>query len=74
MAFFDKKALYFGAFSKTARIRSVTRVKMTNGVLSVTPSVAPAKEDYLAHILFALKHEGVNLTILAQALPRIYGV
>lgn len=35
------------------------------------PNVAPAPEDLLDHVLFALKHEGINLSILAQALPRI---
>ncbi|WP_460143779.1 Fic family protein [Pseudomonas sp. S2_A02] len=58
---------------RPALIQPVTRLEKIGGALSVPLSVAPAKEDYLAHITFALKHEGVNLAILAQALPRIDG-
>lgn len=37
----------------------------------VPASVAPTGNDLLAHVLFALKHEGVDLQILAQTLPRV---
>lgn len=39
--------------------------------LEVPASVAPVSQEPLEHVLFALKHEGVNLQILAQCLPRI---
>jgi len=58
---------------RPAIIQPVTRLEKIGGALSVPQSVAPAEDDYLAHIIFALKHEGVNLAILAQALPHIDG-
>lgn len=42
-----------------------------NGDRLVPAGVAPAGGDLLEHILFALKHEGVDLQILAQTLPRV---
>src|SRR5699024_6659080 len=39
--------------------------------LAVPLNIAPAPDDLLGHLLFALKHEGINLAILAQALPQI---
>jgi hypothetical protein len=52
---------------KPALVQPVTRIEQINGALAVPPAVAPDAGDYLAHIVFALKHEGVNLSILAQA-------
>lgn len=54
-----------------AEARPVTRVLVENGMISVPVQVAPQTDDWLDHVLFALKHEGVNLQVLAQALPRI---
>ncbi|RAU47914.1 MULTISPECIES: Fic family protein [unclassified Pseudomonas] len=54
-----------------ARVQPVTRIERTIRALAVPQAVAPESGDFLAHIIFALKHEGVNLAILAQALPRI---
>ena len=56
-----------------ALVQPVTRIERINGALAVPQAVAPEAGDFLAHIIFALKHEGVNLSILAQALPRIEG-
>jgi hypothetical protein len=56
---------------KAARVQPVTRIKRIGDILAVPPNVAPPPEDMLGHVLFALKHEGINLSILAQALPRI---
>ena len=42
-----------------------------DGFLAVPKHVSPATDEPLAHVLFALKHEGTNLQILAEALPRI---
>jgi len=58
---------------KPALVQPVTRIERINGALAVPQAVAPEAGDFLAHIIFALKHEGVNLSILAQALPRIEG-
>ncbi|WP_122416107.1 Fic family protein [Pseudomonas viridiflava] len=58
---------------KPALVQPVTRIERISGALAVPQAVAPEAGDFLAHIIFALKHEGVNLSILAQALPRIDG-
>lgn len=58
---------------KPALVQPVTRIERINGALAVPQAVAPEAGDFLAHIIFALKHEGVNLSILAQAVPRIEG-
>ncbi len=54
-----------------ARVQPVTRLERIGETLAVPPGLAPAPDDLLGHVLFALKHEGINLTILAQALPHI---
>lgn len=56
---------------RQAEVRPVTRVLMENGLIAVPAQVAPQTDDSLDHVLFALKHEGVNLQVLAQALPKI---
>ena len=56
-----------------ARLGAVTRVTATataNGLL-VPAQVAGKTQTLLDHVLFALKHEGVNLQVLAQALPKL---
>ena len=53
---------------RPAAIRPVTRVMPTDGLLAVPAPVAPAGDDSLDHLLFALKHEGVNLQLLIQAI------
>ncbi|MDR9753278.1 Fic family protein [Pseudomonas sp. SZMC_28357] len=69
----DAMGLKAIAVKRPAMVKPVTRVEKTGGALSVPPNLAPAEHDFLAHIMFALKHEGVNLSILAQALPAIDG-
>lgn len=54
-----------------ATVRPVTRVEKIGDCLAIPPSVAPTTACPLSHVLFALKYEGVNLCILAQALPLI---
>jgi len=56
---------------RPALIKPVTRIERIGDALSVPQSVAPAEGALLAHVLFALKHEGVNLAVLAQTLPQI---
>ncbi|WP_022963582.1 hypothetical protein [Halopseudomonas pelagia] len=47
----------------------MTRIEKIGNALAVPQSLAPDAEDVLGHVLFALKHEDINLTVLAQALP-----
>lgn len=69
----DAMALKAFGLKNPALVQPVTRIERINGALAVPQAVAPDAGDFLAHIIFALKHEGVNLSILAQALPRIEG-
>ena len=62
------------AFKPVAKVAAVTRLSLMGDVLAVPAAVAPGDSllnDPLAHLLFALKHEGTNLQVLAQALPLI---
>lgn len=54
-----------------AIVRPVTRIEKIGHVLAVPQNLAPAAKDLLGNTLFALKHEGINLAVLAQALPAI---
>ena len=54
-----------------AEIRSVTRKEQVPGHIMVPARAAPDNRDVISHILFALKHEGINLQILSQALPMV---
>jgi hypothetical protein len=54
-----------------ARLGAVTRVTVTANGLLVPAQVAGKTQTLLDHVLFALKHEGVNLQVLAQALPKV---
>ena len=42
-----------------------------DGLLAVPAHVAPTGIDPLDHVLFALKHEGVNIQLLVQAMPAL---
>lgn len=68
-----REALELSAFEvkRPAMVRPVTRISVIGDCLAVPQTVAPAEGAPLEHILFALKHEGTNLAILAQALPSI---
>jgi hypothetical protein len=56
---------------RPAKVQPVTRIKWIGETLAIPPNIAPAPDDLLGHLLFALKHEGINLATLAQALPKI---
>lgn len=56
-----------------ARIWPVSRVLDAPDELQVPKLVAPKTDHLLDHLLFALKYEGINLQILAEALPKIPG-
>lgn len=57
--------------STYARRGAVTRVTATTDGLLVPVQVAGKTHTLLDHVLFALKHEGVNMQVLAQALPKV---
>lgn len=57
--------------ARLAEVRAVTRKEIIDQTLAVPASMAPACDDLLGHVLFALKHEGISLDILAQSLPLI---
>ncbi len=59
------------AFVPTARRASVAVLTLAGDTLLVPAAVAPQSTEPLAHLLFALKHEGTNLQVLAQVLPHI---
>lgn len=54
-----------------AVIAPVQRVLAGEGRLQVPGRVAPRSAQPLDHVLFALKYEGVNLQVLAEAMPHI---
>jgi Fic family protein len=54
-----------------ARLAPVTSITTTLGALLIPAKVAPKDELPLSHLLFALKHEGINLQLLSQALRKI---
>lgn len=70
---FLRASLELHAFgpARPARIGPVTRLQVAGNTLAVPRHVAPEDDSPLAHVLFALKHEGTNLQILAEAMPRI---
>ncbi|MEO6320057.1 MAG: Fic family protein, partial [Polaromonas sp.] len=70
---FLRSHLALSAFpcERPARISSVTKILQRPDGLEVPAAVAPDSQAPLAHILFALKHEGINLQILAQSLPQV---
>ena len=72
---FLRQQLALSAFppERPAWLRPVTRVLPGETEIAVPRQVAPGTDDPLAHLLFALKHEGTHLQVLAQALPRIPG-
>lgn len=52
-------------------IKPVTRITRIGTCLAVPAAVAPAHAALFEHVLFALKHEGVNLAVLAQVFERL---
>ncbi len=54
-----------------SEVRSVTRKEWIGDTLAIPSSMAPSEGDVLGHVLFAIKHEGINLQILSQALQLV---
>jgi Fic/DOC family len=53
-----------------AQIRAVTRIERLDRVLAIPTRLAP-QDTLLEHLLFALKHEGTELAVLAAAFRHI---
>ena len=68
-----QETLALSAFQprRPALIKPVTRIEPTPTFLAVPAPAAPRTDAPLDHILFALKHEGVDLQILAEALDQV---
>lgn len=64
----SKIPLRMPELSKPARIKPVTRVEEVAGLIAIPKAIAPTAETILPHLLFALKHEPMQLAILHEAL------
>lgn len=67
----DHFKLSASTIERPCKIAPVQKLTDTPDSVLVPVRTAPAANDPIEHILFALKHEGTNLQILAQALRRI---
>lgn len=56
---------------RPARVKPVTRVEDMPDLLAVPRHVAPQTNDILEHVQFALKHEGIHLAILHEAMKLV---
>lgn len=54
-----------------AMVAPVQRVQYVGGMIQVPSSVAPNSDRPIDHLLFALKHEGTDLAIIAALLPHL---
>ena len=70
---FLRTSLKTGAFElkRPALIKPVTKITEIQGVLAVPSVVAPQSDDPVEHLLFALKHEGIELQASILALKHI---
>lgn len=68
-----KQQLHLSAFGpeRPAALAPVTRITRTADAVLVPPHAAPGSAEPLEHLLFALKHEGIDLQLLAQSLRAI---
>ena len=57
--------------ARPATVKSVTRIEQTENFLAIPRHVAPDSDNPVAHLLFALKHEGTNLQVLAELMCKI---
>lgn len=64
-------ALQVFELARPAMVKPVTRIMPSVDSLGVPAAMAPRPDDLVGHLLFALKHEGVNLQVLAAAMPHI---
>jgi len=70
---FLRQSLRLSGFApdRPAVLKPVTRIMAEGSFLAVPRHAAPQSEDTLQHVLFALKHEGTNLQLLAEAMRKI---
>lgn len=54
-----------------AFVKAVSRVVQEDDHLAVPAHVAPTSDSPLAHLLFALKHEGVDLGVISHAVHHV---
>lgn len=64
----SKIPLHMPELEKPARIKPVTRVEEMADLIAIPKAIAPATDAILPHLLFALKHEPMQLAILHEAL------
>lgn len=64
----SKIPLRMPEIGKPARIKPVTRVVEMADLIAIPKAIAPATDAILAHLLFALKHEPMQLALLHEAL------
>lgn len=66
----DKSNLRCLSLTTKAEMRAgVNKLIRLPGQLLVPPRMVPSADDVLGHLTFAVKHEGINLELLAQLLP-----
>lgn len=72
---FLKEKLGLSAFppKRPAKVMPVQKVTRLDNQLAIPGQVAPASDDPVDHLLFALKHEDLNLAILMEAMRKIPG-
>lgn len=71
---FLRRRLKLSAFplAHPARVAPVQRIMhLPNDGVQVPRTVAPESDHPLDHVLFSLRHEGINLQVLAEAMPHI---
>lgn len=57
--------------SKPARVSSVTRITELSDMIATPKAIAPKTDALLAHVVFALKHEPMQLATLHEALKQV---
>lgn len=72
---FLKEKLGLTSFDPTrpALIKPTTRLARNVDHLAVPPRIAPASDDPIQHLLFALKHEDMELALLMEAMRKLSG-
>ena len=69
----DQLGLQVFPIQRPAQVRSVTRIQELGDILAIPGTIAPRSSDPLEHLLFALKHEGTELSLIAACMPHIPG-
>ncbi|MCW8207354.1 Fic family protein [Verminephrobacter aporrectodeae subsp. tuberculatae] len=64
----SKIPLRMPELAKPAKVKPVTRVEDMADLIAIPKAIAPTADTILPHLLFALKHEPMQLAILHEAL------